>query len=51
VRSSTRRPLGTVAPVEERSERRRGRRILMAVATTAAFAIALIAPAIGDQSG
>jgi hypothetical protein len=51
VRSSTRRPLGTVAPVEERSERRRGRRVLVAVATTAAFAMALIAPAVGDQSG
>ncbi len=50
VRSASRRPLGTVAPVEERSQRRRGRRILVAITTAGAFAIALFAPAVGDQS-
>ena len=48
VRESSRRPLGTVAPVEERAGRRRGRRLLLIVGGAGAFTLALFAPGVGD---
>jgi hypothetical protein len=48
IRESTHKPLGTVAPVEERAERRWGRRILLGVTGALSFGLALVAPRVGD---